>query len=232
MEPGALPVLAGQDADPDQPAGRCSSARRSTTCTCGRWARRSAAAPPSCPARVPVATDLITIGADTIIRRDSLVHRLPRGGRRRSRPARCTSATTCSSARRPCSTSTPRSATARQLGPHLVAAHRAAHPGRRALARRAGRAAPRRLPGGPGGPRGAAGGASSTACCSCCSRWCVAPGARRRAGRTGRRHVPGRDRRARPTGSPRSAPPTLLPVDGRDHRWCCSSSGCSARWPR
>ncbi len=41
LEPGLLPVLAGQDAGPVQPAGRCSSAPRCTRCTCGRWARRS-----------------------------------------------------------------------------------------------------------------------------------------------------------------------------------------------
>ena len=71
MEPGLLPVLDRQGADPVQPAGCCSSARRSTCSTCGPWARRSARVSSILSPVVPVCTDLLTIGAGTIIRKDT-----------------------------------------------------------------------------------------------------------------------------------------------------------------
>ena len=55
LEPGLPPVLGGQDPRPVEPAGRCSSGRRSTCSTCGRWARRSGGASRSSPGTCPSA---------------------------------------------------------------------------------------------------------------------------------------------------------------------------------
>ena len=108
-----LPVLAGQDADRGQPAGAVRRLAALPRSTCARSARRSAAAPRSCPRTVPVGH-----------RPDH--HRRRHGhppGRARSAattptgrdagPGGSPSAATCSSARRPCSTSARRSVTAR-----------------------------------------------------------------------------------------------------------------------
>ena len=56
------------------------------TCTCGASAPASARARVVPRPRVPVCTDLLTIGPGTVIRKDALLHRLPR--RRRADPDR------------------------------------------------------------------------------------------------------------------------------------------------
>ncbi len=73
LEPALLPLLGGQDADPERADGRCSPAPRSTTSICGCSARRSAATPSSRPSIVPVCTDLLSIGDNTIIRKDCVL---------------------------------------------------------------------------------------------------------------------------------------------------------------
>ena len=65
---------------------------------------------------VPVCTDLISIGDNTILRQGLVVLRLQGAVRTASRPARSPSATTPSSARQPCSTSTPSMEDDTQLG--------------------------------------------------------------------------------------------------------------------
>ena len=86
LEPGVRPLLDRQDAGPVEPAGRCSSVRRCTCSTCGRWARRSGGASLILSRNVPVCTDLLTIGDGTVIRKDVVLQRLP--GPRRPDPDR------------------------------------------------------------------------------------------------------------------------------------------------
>ena len=109
-----------------QPAGRCSSGRRSTTCTCGRSAPGSGAGAVVLSRNVPVCTDLLTDRRRHRHPQGHALHRLP--GRRRTHPDRPghASAPTRSSASTRSSTSTPRWATARSS-----ATPRRCRPGRR-----------------------------------------------------------------------------------------------------
>ena len=134
----ALPaVLGGQDADPVEPAGAVRRLAAVRALPARARARRSAGARSILSRTVPVGTDLLTIGAGTVIREDVVVHRLPGARPGGSRSARSPSGATSSSARRPCWTSTPRWATAPSSAtPRRCTPASACRPGSAGTARR------------------------------------------------------------------------------------------------
>ena len=72
LEPAPLPVLAGPALIPANPIALF-RARRSTSCICVHSARRSAPGAAIFSRSIPVCTDMLTIGAGTVIREDTVV---------------------------------------------------------------------------------------------------------------------------------------------------------------
>ena len=178
LEPALPAVLAGQDADPGQPAGLFAGSPLYILYLRALGARIGPGAV-VLAAHVPVCTDLLTIGAGTVVRKDALVHRLPgRAGRIQTGPVTIGARRGRRRGRR-CWTSTPRSATARSSG-----TPRRCSPGRRCRPGESWHGSPAEPPHGDSAwcrRRAAAGCAGSpTRCCSW-STCCSCPPARPRA---------------------------------------------------